>query len=150
MIYFGYLEEKANVIIFLYCSTSLLHAGVLPLPHSHVLSWSALIFLPDLCPVIPIYSFPPLFAVCPSRLTLSFYAKFANAPFPAFLILFFSPVSEQQEPRGSVTAALIVRGISAPLAVPVLLSCCSYGQAKALAGTHLAPSSLCWLALGSE
>lgn len=60
----------------LYCSTLpshtlLLQAGVLPLPHSRVLSWSLLFFFTNPTPVRPTYPFPPLFAACLSRLTLS-------------------------------------------------------------------------------
>lgn len=57
------------------------------------LSWSPLFFFTNLSPVRPTYPFPPLFAACLSRLTLSFYAKLANVPFPAFLIPLSSPVS---------------------------------------------------------
>lgn len=130
----------------LYCSTLpshtlLLQAGVLPLPHSRVLSWSLLFFFTNPTPVRPTYPFPPLFAACLSRLTLSRQAF--ECPISCLLDpSVFPSIRAARTPHNHARLCRCMeRGISAPWTPWLCQFCCNshFGQAKALARSpHLA------------
>lgn len=160
MIYFGYLEGKANVIIFpVLQHSALLHSPTAcwrsPSPPQPCPRLSPLFFFTNLTPVRLTYPFPPLFATCLSRLTLSFHAKPADVPFPAFLTLCLPQYQNIKSPTEPCLAPPLLPSLKEAFLLPEPLgsvnpaatsTAAKPGHWPGLRTWH--PSSLCWLALG--